>query len=89
VRCGEPNLAPQMHSVRLRDWANHTAVPQKGDMAMKTGQTTLRSFERVARTSGLGTLLVGGLVVIFLLREHDALFNAFRVVGMTSRLIGA
>jgi len=58
---------------------------------MKTGQTTLRSFERITRTNGLGTLLVGGLVVILVLRGHDALFNAFRVVGvgLTSGLVGA
>ena len=58
---------------------------------MKTGQTTLRSFGRIARTNGIGTLLVGGLVVIFVLRGHDALYNALRMVGvgMTPGLVGA
>lgn len=58
---------------------------------MKTGQTTLRSIERIAHTNGLGTLLVGGLVVIFVLRRHDALYEAFRAVGvsLTSGLVGA
>ena len=32
---------------------------------MKTSQTSLRSIERIARSRAYGTLLVGGLVVIF------------------------
>lgn len=47
---------------------------------MKTGQTTLRSVERIARYNGIGTLLVGGLVVIFILGRHGAFYDAFRAV---------
>ena len=50
---------------------------------MKTGQPTLRSLERIARGNGIGTLLVGGLVVIFVLGGHGALYDAFRVVGVS------
>jgi hypothetical protein len=58
---------------------------------MKTGQTTLRSFEWITRNNGLGTLLVGGLVVIFVLRGHGGLYEAFRAVGVSlpSGLVGA
>jgi len=49
---------------------------------MKTGQTTLRSAERIARNNGIGTLLVGWLVVIFVLGGHGALYDAYRVVGV-------
>ena len=49
---------------------------------MKTGQTTLKSVERIARNNGIGTLLVGGLVVIFVLGGHGTLYDALRVVGV-------
>ena len=48
---------------------------------MKTGQTTLRS-EWLASTNRIGTLLIGGLVVLFVLGGPGALLDAVRVVGV-------
>jgi hypothetical protein len=64
---------------------------RKEETAMKTGQTTLRSFERIARSRGLSTLLVGGLLVIFVLGGHGALYDAFRFAasGLTAAPVEA
>ena len=47
---------------------------------MKTSksQTSLKSFERVARCRGLGSLLVGVLLVAFWVGGHGALYSAYR-----------
>jgi hypothetical protein len=42
-------------------------------------QTSLKSFEQIARTSGLGSLLIGGLLVAFWLGGHGALYSAYRI----------
>jgi hypothetical protein len=42
--------------------------------------TSLKSLERIARDHGLGTLLVGGLLVIFYLAGPRVLYEAFRMV---------
>ena len=48
---------------------------------MKTAiaQTSLKSFERIARTRGLGSLLIGGLLVAFWVGGHGALYSAYRI----------
>ena len=48
---------------------------------MKTsiGPTSLKSFEQIARTRGLGTLAVGGVLVAIWLGGHGALYNAYRI----------
>ena len=48
---------------------------------MKTSiaQTPLKSFEQIARTRGLGTLVVGGLLVATWLGGHGALYSAYRI----------
>ena len=48
---------------------------------MKTVQMSLRSFERIARSHGYGTLLIGGLLVVLYLGGHGALYNAYRVAA--------
>ena len=52
--------------------------PRQEEAAMK--MTSIKSLERIARDHGLGTLLVGGLLVIFYLAGHGTLYEAFRVV---------
>jgi uncharacterized membrane protein len=46
---------------------------------MKTDETSLKSFEQIARSRGLGTLAIGGLILAFWLGGHGALYNAYRV----------
>ena len=46
---------------------------------MKTSENSLKSFERVARSRGLGSLVVGGLLVAFWVGGHGALYSAYRV----------
>lgn len=48
---------------------------------MKTAdaQTSLKSFEQIARRRGLGSLLVGGLLVAFWAGGHGALYSAYRI----------
>lgn len=48
---------------------------------MKTAnaQTSLKSFERIARARGLGSLLIGGLLVAFWVGGHGALYSAYRI----------
>lgn len=48
---------------------------------MKTSQTSLKSFERIARSRGLGSLVVGGLIVAFWLGGHGALYSAYRITS--------
>jgi len=48
---------------------------------MKTSQTSLKSFEQIARSRGLGTLAVGGLLVAFWLGGHGALYSAYRITS--------
>jgi len=45
----------------------------------ETSQTSLKSFERIARARGLGSLAVGGLIVAIWLGGHGALYSAYRV----------
>jgi hypothetical protein len=42
-------------------------------------QTSLKSFEHIARTGGLGSLLIGGLLIAFWLGGHGALYGAYRI----------
>ncbi len=46
---------------------------------MKTDETSLKSFEQIARSRGLGTLAIGGLILAFWLGGHGALYSAYRV----------
>ena len=48
-------------------------------MNTSNSQTSLKSFERVARNRGLGSLLVGVLLVAFWVGGHGALYSAYRV----------
>jgi hypothetical protein len=48
---------------------------------MKSSEISLKSFERIARTRGLGTLAVGGLLVAFWLGGHGALYSAYHVTS--------
>jgi hypothetical protein len=47
-------------------------------MATSNVQTSLKSFERVARSRGIGSLLIGGLLVAFWVGGHGALYSAYR-----------
>ena len=50
---------------------------------MKTlnSQTSLKSFERIARARGIGSLLIGVLLVGFWVGGHSALYGAYRITG--------
>ncbi|RPH70153.1 MAG: hypothetical protein EHM78_12535 [Myxococcaceae bacterium] len=39
---------------------------------------SLESFEQIARTRGLGSLLIGALLLAFWVGGHGALYNAYR-----------
>ena len=39
---------------------------------------SLKSFEQIARTRGLGSLVIGGLLIAFWLGGHGALYSAYR-----------
>ncbi|HEY3588232.1 MAG TPA: hypothetical protein VGK85_13820 [Myxococcaceae bacterium] len=44
-----------------------------------TSQRSLKSFERIARSRGLGSLIIGGLLVAFWVGGHGALYSAYRI----------
>ena len=48
---------------------------------MKTSisQPSLKSFEQIARSRGLGSLIVGGILVAFWVGGHGALYSAYRI----------
>jgi hypothetical protein len=46
---------------------------------MKTEHSSLKSFERIARSRGLGSLIIGGLLVAFWVGGHGALYSAYRI----------
>jgi len=48
-------------------------------MNTPNAQTSLKSFERIARTRALGSLLIGGLLVAFWVGGHGALYSAYRI----------
>jgi hypothetical protein len=48
-------------------------------MNPSTSQTSLKSFEQIARSRGLGSLLIGGLLVAFWVGGHGALYSAYRI----------
>ncbi|HUM10072.1 MAG TPA: hypothetical protein VLT82_03880 [Myxococcaceae bacterium] len=51
---------------------------------MKTShhpQSSLKSFEEIARARGLGILAVGGLLIGVWLGGHGALYSAYRVTS--------
>lgn len=48
-------------------------------MKTENVQTSLKSFERIARARGLGSLLIGGLLVAFWVGGHSALYSAYRI----------
>jgi len=48
-------------------------------MKTENVQTSLKSFERIARARGLGSLLIGGLLVAFWVGGHGALYRAYRI----------
>ena len=50
---------------------------------MKTtnSQASLKSFEQIARTNGLGSLVIGGLLVAFWVGGHGALYGAYRTTA--------
>ena len=46
---------------------------------MKTSNSaSLKSFEQIARTRGLGSLLIGALLLAFWVGGHGALYSAYR-----------
>jgi hypothetical protein len=47
---------------------------------MKT-ETSLKSFEQIARSRGVGSLLIGGLLVVLWVGGHGALYGAYRVAS--------
>jgi hypothetical protein len=48
-------------------------------MKTEIAQSSLKSFEQIARTRGLGSLLIGGLLVAFWAGGHGALYSAYRI----------
>jgi hypothetical protein len=54
--------------------------PFETENAMKT-QTSLKSFERIARSREVGSLVIGGLIVAFWLGGHGALYSAYRITS--------
>ena len=48
---------------------------------MKTSnqQSALKSFKRIARARGVGSLVIGGLLVSFWVGGHGALYSAYRI----------
>ncbi|MGZ6139479.1 MAG: hypothetical protein ACXWLA_02345 [Myxococcaceae bacterium] len=48
---------------------------------MKTPETSRKSFEQIARSRGLGSLVIGGLIVAFWLGGHGALYSAYRITS--------
>lgn len=56
---------------------------------MKTSQTSLKSFEQIARSRGLGTLAVGGLLIAIWLGGHGALYSAYRVTRSHAQVVDA
>ena len=42
---------------------------------------SLKSFEQIARTRGLGTLAIGGLLIAIWLGGHGALYSAYRITS--------
>ncbi|MGZ3479732.1 MAG: hypothetical protein ACXWLF_12150 [Myxococcaceae bacterium] len=55
--------------------------PFEMENAMKTPETSLKSFEQIARSRGLGSLVIGGLIVAFWLGGHGALYSAYRITS--------
>ena len=55
--------------------------PFETENAMKTSETSLKSFEQIARSRGVGSLVVGGLIVAFWLGGHGALYSAYRITS--------
>ena len=48
-------------------------------MQTSISQTSLKSFEQIARSRGLGSVLIGGLLVAFWVGGHGALYSAYRI----------
>ena len=48
-------------------------------MNASIAQSSLKSFEQIARTRGLGSLLIGGLLIAIWLGGHGALYSAYRI----------
>ena len=48
---------------------------------MKTQQTSLESFQQIARSRGLGTIAAGVVLIAFWLGGHGALYNAYRITS--------
>ncbi len=48
---------------------------------MKTSQTSLKSFEQIARTRGRGILVAGAVLVGAWVGGHGALYSAYRVTS--------
>ena len=48
---------------------------------MTASETSLKSFEQIARRRGIGSLLVGGLIVALWAGGHGALYSAYRVTS--------
>lgn len=72
------DLAPGVQSVLARR-AMDAGRPFDTEHAMQTQQISLKSFEQIAHSRGLGILAVGGLIVAFWLGGHGALYSAYRI----------
>lgn len=48
-------------------------------MKTSNSQNSLKSFERIARARGLGSLIIGVLLVGFWVGGHGALYSAYRI----------
>jgi len=74
------NLAPGVHC--LPGVAGTDARPTlRMETAMKPDEMSLKSLERIARSRGLGSLFIGGVILAFWLGGHGALYGAYRVTG--------
>jgi hypothetical protein len=48
-------------------------------MQTSIGQSPLKSFEQIARTRGLSSLVIGGLLLAFWAGGHGAVYGAYRL----------
>lgn len=58
--------------------------PFEMENAMKTQQTSLKSFEQIARSRGVGTLVAGAVLIAVWLGGHGALYSAYRITSAHS-----
>jgi len=59
----------------------NASLPFDRRHVMKTYESSLKSFERIARARGVGSLVIGGLILAFWLGGHGALYSAYRATS--------